>query len=418
MSTNNEIQQLQAAVRLLQSQTKQQIRELKDSLPEGNPILGVVDVEQRTDKILALFPCLTKHQARAFLHTYETTTAGVRRRDLIDQLVPWVDERWAELREEVASLHLICGTYGRNTLKEVVKEVNRARRARGAVELATIDSLLQALKYTREKEGGTLTDEEFVEIAPEILQAFDVEEGGSSIVVGGFGLEQLGWLREIKQVIRRDRPKLADPFRGSSEDYYALAALMYEAAANKRMGPLTAERQYEMREVARRYPNTQFQDFRGVKTWGGRWANKKVASEVFTAVPVQGPKQATETRRLTAYGEALLRQFKEVEVVSRFGFAHSVDLLETQALAIEQRRQELLTGEDHTEHGPTWRVDVDLKDLGFEMVSSQTERDAPDKPHESLFKGQSVAQLIESMADALKQLGLDSGGSNASRMLP
>ena len=150
MSSSNEVQQLQAAVRLLQSQTKQQIKELKDSLPDDNPVLGVLEVEIKTEKILALFPCLTKHQARAFLHAHESTTAGVRRRELVDLLVPWIDERWSELREEVAGLHLICGGYGRNTLKQVISEVNRNRRARGAVELATIDALLQAL-IAREK---------------------------------------------------------------------------------------------------------------------------------------------------------------------------------------------------------------------------------------------------------------------------
>lgn len=416
MTVNPEIQQLQQMVRRLESQTKQQLKDLANSYPDNNPVMGVVDCEQRTLKVLELFGCLSKHQARAFLHATETT-AGVRKRALVELLAPWVDERWADLREEVAGLHLICGGLGRSVLRAVMQEVNKRRRQRGAVELASLDTLLQVMQNKAQQNGEELSDEEFVAVAPEVLKAFQLESDGSSVMVGGFGLKQLGWMREIKTLLKRDHPALADPFRGSAEDYYLKVAALYQAAADKGMGPLTAERQFELQQYAHRYPNVMFQDARGVRSWGGKWANKRVKSTSYQAVPVQGPRPVTETRTLTNYGEALLKIYKERDVLAQFGFAHSVHLVEQQAMAVERKRQELLTADPHPEYGPTWRVDVSLADLGFEMVEVESEVDAPDKPYESLFSGQSTAELIQEMAEALEQLGYE-GGSDAARVLP
>lgn len=416
MTPEQEIQQLRQSVAHLKNLTRAQVNQLKQEVAPDNPVQSVVAVRERTRGVLEVLPCLTERQGRAFLYGTETAS-GVRRRELLDLIVPFIDERYAEVRDGLAEIWLTSGRYGQMVIDAAIRDVNRLRRQRGAVELAGIDSLLQVMEHQARESGKEFDPEQFVAVAPEVLKAFQLEDGGTGVSVGGFGLKQLGWLREIKTVIKRDFPQLADPFRGSADAYYNQVAAMYQAAADRQLGPLTAERQHELKQQATSYPNTLFEDARGVRTWGGRWPNKKVQSTGYQSVPVQGPRRVSEGRVLTAYGERLLREYRERGVAIQLGFPSTAEQAQQHQRAIEAKRQELLSAEPDAKHGPTWRVNVALEELGFGTQEVQQKIDAPDKPYEQLFSGQSVAELIEQMAAAMKEMGHEAG-QDAARWVP
>ena len=400
-------QQLQDAIRQLTALNHQTRQALQQKAAPGSTVLTVSQVVETVELVRQVFPVLSEHQAQAFLHETERL-AGVRKTPLVDALVPYIDENYVEVRPLIAKVSLSCGVLGRAALSTALERVNRARRSRGASEIATLDALIQIHRSKKQQEEleveSPVSEEQDISAVLEAYKAVtghDVEE----TLIGGFSLREFNYLREIKAYIKQKNPRLANPLEESAENYYATAYALFEKAQAAGVGPITQERMWEEAQQRKLYPHTLFKplDGRGGAKWGGMYENIKVENPAYRANPVQGPVALSRTRQLTLHGENLLNTYKQRESISKFGFDPRGKALESRDRDLQRVREELLSHEAKEGERPTWEMKVNPQDLGFEMEEYTVSQDTADHAYEQVLGGVKVGEVIEQIADFLER---------------
>lgn len=406
---------MQATLHKLGGLPKALREELKKQAVAGSPILPASLVLENVDRLQRMLPVLSRAEAGAMLAS-NGTRAGVPQAQLVARLVPYLDENYPKLSDQLWELEHLCGAFGRGVIDQVMSDVNRARRGRGAQELLLLDSLvaihqnerLQAQREGREQAPAEAADAEVLEQYPAALDAFLQQVGAprDMVVVGDLTLRDLALLREVKQWIKERHPSLADPMRGDSLRYYRLAVQLLEKARAKGMGPMTAARRLEIRQQRAAQPNVLFEplDGRGPSRWGGIYPNVRRKVTVQQSRPTgEVIPAAPPLRVLTARGELLLERYR----VQKFGSFPDPRVQAQAALDIERERERLLELESDP---PTWRWSVTPEQIGFELVDVEVEQDGPDVGMGE-WGSISLNDALQQMARFLKDRGSDAAPS-------
>lgn len=401
---------LQDAVAKLAAMPRAIQQELKAKAAPGSPILPASLVLENVDRLVALLPCLSRAEAGGML-----AATGAKARlsapQLVGKLVPYLDENYPALRDQLWEVPLLVGAFGSTVIEQALREVNRARRSRGAVELMTLDALIaihqneamQAQQEGREVPTATAVDAAVLEQYPAALDAFLAKSGAERemLVVGDFTLRDLGYLREVKAYIRQHNPQLADPMQGDSLRYYRLAMQLLEQARVRRMGPMTAAQQWATKQQRAAQPNALFAplDGQGAPRWGGIYPSVRVKETVLQAQPTdEVVRPSQRTRVLTLHGERLLEQFRTTVIYGKYGPTPHPTMQTAAAMELETERSRLLHQEAQGEETPTWRWDVSPAELGFEMTEVEMEVDRPDYGL-SAWEGVPIVEAMEQLIE-------------------
>ena len=419
MSSNDQMASAFAQIRSLPAAMRQ---ELKAAAEQGSPVLAASLLLENVGLLVKHLPCLSEAEAGALLAPSEYR-ARVRGKALVERLAPYVDEHYQSLRPVFWQLDGVVGGFGKRVLDLVLREVQRRRRARGAAEIALLDSLLQVHQNEvalAAREGGkalegdvlgqvdAMAQASYESAVEAFLEAAGADPQGR--VLGGFTLREIGYLREIKSELALLRKDLADPLSGPADQYYRAVVVMFERARELGYGPRTARMRWEIERERRNNPHVLYPalDGRGPSRWGGIYPSVRKQVTVEQAVPMQGPARVREQKVLTGLGHRLMDQF-DVELAKRYGsFLMDVQVQQQAGVQREQRHQELLnTEQEEGKEGEwTWRWDYSLEELGFGVEEVERTVEVADKPWEGALSQTSVGELLEQMAEFHQRKGV------------
>ena len=393
---------LKDLVKQIRGLNPHQKEELRSALGSGaGAATNIAAIEQGLQFIQSLLPILGEAGAAALLAETQGQ-ARVSKRELVSRLAPYVDAQFDALEGQLPRLLLVLGRHGRTVLDEVLRQVNRARRGRGAAEVALLDAVMQieANRVAQQVRDGVITEAEAHGAADPraaegygpALEAYLAEVGAQGMaVLGSMDQKDVTYLREIKTWLRQNRPELADPARGSSDRFYRQVAAMLEQARRRGMGPITASRSAAEQAARKQQPNVLFEplDGRGGAKWGGVYPNVKGTVTTTQQQREQGPKRRTEHKRLTPAGEIRMKRW---EMNNPPGMGMSAQTL---GIRREQEMTRLLT----TPEGEgLWMWSFTLEELGFETVEVDRETQGPDHAYGGLFGGLSIPELMQQLA--------------------
>ncbi len=411
MTTNNDA--ITSAVGQLRSLPGAMRKELRQASEQGSPVLAASVMLENVELLVRHLPCLREAEAGALLAPTEAR-ARIRGKALIEKLAPFIDENYHALRPVFWQLDGAVGGFGKRVLDQTLKEVQKRRRARGAAEIALLDALLQvhenelaqAARDGTAPAGADQVDAKAVAGYEEAVSALLDAAGADprERVLGGFTLQEAGWLREIKDELAFLQPNLLEPRQCPADVYYRHVVALFERARELNYGPRTARLRWQIEQERRLHPNTLYAPLngRGPSKWGGIYPSVRRQVTVERPVPEQGPRQVLENRVLTGLGHKLMAEF-EAHLQAKHGPSAHFNPMMEQALARERENKytQLLNTEQEPdkEREWTWRWDYTLEQLGFGVEEVEITVEVADKPWEGILGQTSVAELLEQMAE-------------------
>ena len=227
------------------------------------------------------FACLNEVQAVAMLSPNQYTVWGTTTGELVDVLAPWLDAHWEELGDELGAAALICGTVGKSVLWQVEKQVQTQRRARGAVEVAHIGTLIEMAeaKAKEESKGDQPADlktqteaaHKAASEAYEVLladYANTIGTDGSAPIFGGFSLRDIALLKRCSKFIQQREPHIW------TSDWKRLnerLADLYGRCKREGIDPFVRADRHKIKAERAKMPNVLFKGLRAGEPdkWGG-----------------------------------------------------------------------------------------------------------------------------------------------------
>lgn len=421
MSDEPSMRQLLQELQTLRREQREALKQASSA--NNNGVLSAALMLENTEAIVRMLPCLTEQAARVMLSSGNSRTRTTARQ-IVASLVPYLDQHWQRLEGEIAGLEIICGHVGKQCLDAALKGVNKERRSRGALQIATLDALMQQASNLAPGQVDNRTQEErdatvsgaYEEAINAAIDAAGLDPNQKTL--GGMTLQDVNYLREVKQVIQQNWPSLANPMSGQQDRYYGTVVQLFEQARRQKMGPISAQRWYEAQRkglpenVLIKMPN-------GSLRWGGKWGSKKETREGARTVAYQGPKQQVQTRVLTPKGELMFKNIRAAISAEFFGHP-SPDSGTAEAIKVEAARERLMnTPEAEDPKDQLWRVDVSLERLGFEVEKTEYEVDAPDKPWMRAFgNGASINEMVQQLTALHQEKGIDVSIANTAHQIP
>jgi len=278
MSTNTTASVIRA-LRQATASEREQILQALGSTAAPATVHTQVSIAANVGALREAVPVLDERAAVALLadsslHVF----GGITKRDLTELLTDHLDQRWDELEPQMGELLLLCGQFGRSVLTAVADRVRRARRSRGAAEIAQVLALLelaQAKAVERAQADGELMaagvgEEEAAELYQELLRDYARSLGGEvdDLVFGPFTASDVLLLRRCKRYLEEFEPGVMR--RGWSVLSERLAVL-FGRCRRVGMDPFTMRREREIRAERRQQPNVLFPGLRRGEParWGG-----------------------------------------------------------------------------------------------------------------------------------------------------
>ncbi|QVV66773.1 hypothetical protein [Synechococcus sp. LA31] len=269
-----------AVIKALRQATASEKQQILEALGQGTGSRAhtAATVAANVESLRAGFEVLSEEQAVALLADSSFSVWATSEGELLGLLEPWMDAHWEALEGELGRLCLLCGRFGESVLRKVEQRVRRARRGRGAAEIAQLSSLMelargQALEAAMEKGlelDEAALDEAVSGVYQELLAAYARELGNEpgAIVFGGFSAGDIALLRECKKWIERNEPSV---YRGGWKELNERLAALFTRARRSGMAPGVAEREMQIRAERRRQPNVLFKGLRKGEEakWGG-----------------------------------------------------------------------------------------------------------------------------------------------------
>lgn len=401
--------QMNNLVQQFRSLTNQQKRQLQKETTDGSPLQSVTVVQANAEALLRDLPVLTEPEAYGLLASSEARSRTNKGR-LVEKLAAYLDQHYDALAGQIPRINCIVGAYGSAVLDAALQRVNKARRSRGAVEVALLDALQQIHQnqINEDLREGRITAEEALD-RPEQLAAGDyqaaLEEylrtigtGADAAVLGSMSLQDVKYLKEAKRWIETNRPELADPSNsaGGQGRFFSLVARLLEQSRQKGMGPITAQRAAQERAQRRTQPNVLFEpiDGRGGPKWGGVYPNVRTKTTRQSLVPEQGPRRMSAPYRvLTDKGLAKLGLWEKQNRMA-YGLEPGAPAEDARGTARDKESQRLMATPE--EEG-MWRWYSTLESLGFDVVEEEVEVDGPDRYQSGEFGGFDISELIQQM---------------------
>ena len=220
------------------------------------------------------FEVLSEEQATALLADSSYSVWATNEKELVGLLEPWMDAHWEALEPELGALCLLCGRFGESVIRKVEQRVRRARRSRGAAEIAQVSALMEmaraeALKKKGEADGAevdTAAAAAYQELLAEYARLLGNEPG--AVIFGVFSAEDLALLRGCKRYIERNEPSV---YRGGWKELNERMAVLFTSARRSGLLPEVEMREGQIRAERRRQPNVLFAGLRKGEEmkWGG-----------------------------------------------------------------------------------------------------------------------------------------------------
>ena len=221
---------------------------------------------------------LSEEQAVALLADSSYSVWATSEKELLALLEPYLDAHWEQLEGELGRLCLLCGRFGESVLRKVEQRVRRARRSRGAAEIAQLSSLMEIARarvLEEAVEAGKEIDQAGIDEAvsgvyQELLAAYARELGNEpgAFVFGGFSAGDIALLRSCKRWIERNEPGV---YRGGWKELNERLAVLFTRARRSGLTPDVEAREVVIRAERRRQPHVLFAGLRKGEEakWGG-----------------------------------------------------------------------------------------------------------------------------------------------------
>jgi len=267
------------AIRAATATERKAILEAIGQQPSG-PVHTAASIAANVESLRQVFEVLSEQQATALLSSSGLQVWGVVEGDLVELLTPYVDGHWEALESELGRAVLLCGEYGRRVLGKVESRVRKARRSRGAAEIAQVSVLLEmaraaAMAEAKAGEGvDGAAEGEAARIYESLLAEYAGALGsdGSGFVFGAFTAGDLAMLRACKRYVERHEPHL---MAGDWKTLNERLAGLFGRARETGMDPETRMREREIRWERRQQPHVLFPGLRKGEEakWGGYLRN-------------------------------------------------------------------------------------------------------------------------------------------------
>lgn len=392
----------------LRKLTATQKKQLADQTQEGSPLQPVVTVQQNAAYVRNTLPVLTEAEALALLAP-TAARARVAQSLLQSKIAAFIDQHHDRLEPEFPALLLVLGNFGVQVLDKALREVSKARRGRGAAEVALVDAIMQ-MQATKAELGADQPndgkkDQRTLDAYQAALKEFMVQASGDpgATVLGQWTPKDLTLLRECKRHVQKTRPDLADPARSSAASYYGLVERLFRRARVAGMGPITAANAAAERQARREHPNTLYEslDGRGGPKWGGIYPNIQVPTTTRTPTPQQGPLRENSYPVLSPDGQRLLNLYEQQRMFELGGLGGRPPQLDED---LRRYRAELMA--TPIEQG-MWMMHVVKERLESGWEEEEGTTSAPDVSWGGEFGGISINELVTQMQQFHQDKGHD-----------
>ena len=270
------------AIRKATPAERKQIADALDGL--GSSSLTPVQIASNIESIRDALQCLNEAQAVAMLSESSYSVWSTNTAELEDLVAPYLDAHYATLEDDLGRVALLCGSVGRNVLKQAEKRVQKLRRDRGAQEIAEITTLMQMAADAAKPDEDHMIDHDKADQAA--IDAYNLlladyanaaGTDGAAPVFGGFTMADIHLLRSCKKFIRiREKHIFNGPWKALNERL----ADLFGKCRREGIDPFARADRHRIRIERAKYPNVLFAGLR--KGEPAKWGAVELAGYLMT----------------------------------------------------------------------------------------------------------------------------------------